>query len=720
MHIDSADYLRLDVVHALGASATGASFATSSGDVLDAQCHGEGAFRLLVGTSTRPDYGLVVSRPKGCTTSQPAPQTWAIACGDTRLEIRAAPLDIRLLFKDRVVLRSATDRLPDGSLRLPAIGRLRQGGLWSAAFALESGEPVYGLGEKFGALDKRGQLVHSQVHAPQDVNTGRSGANVPFAWSAGTGHGAWGVFVHTTGAVTHAPGHAEWSHRSYGVMVDDEALDLFVYAGANGASIVDLFTQTTGRPAIVPRWSLGLVVARPASEPFAQTLAAASRLRERKLPVDTLVVTVPDNHSSLTKLAAQSFHVCVRESAEVPVDSPRFQELASHEFLLATDEGEPYVCAATDGVRGDAQNDEWREFALVDFTHPDAFAWWRDSLAAVFEQGADAIAASGSASVPGDASAWNGDATARLHNVYPLLHARCIQEATARYRAPRAGVPVALSDAGWTGSQRYPVIAGPDGQRDWEGLAATLRGALSSGMSGFALCAASIGGGYGESQSAELFVRWLQAAIFFSHVQLPASAAREPWTFGAEAEGVLRKWLALRYRLIPYFERAIANAAATGMPLARAMPLAFPESRLVRDFETQFMCGDALLVAPILRDGGEGDIALPPGAWYDLNTRARYTGSQVLRYAAKLDQFPVFGREGFALPLGRAVQHTGEMHDELPVEALWVFGRPAHPLEGFRQVKIEADRAAGHVVRAMLNVDVQVFGDAPGISVLPL
>jgi hypothetical protein len=66
------------------------------------------------------------------------------------------------------------------------------------------------------------------------------------------------------------------------------------------------------------------------------------------------------------------------------------------------------------------------------------------------------------------------------------------------------------------------------------------------------------------------------------------------------------------------------------------------------------------------------------------------------------------------------VQHTGEMHDELPVEALWVFGRPAHPLEGFRQVKIEADRAAGHVVRAMLNVDVQVFGDAPGISVLPL
>ena len=86
MHIDSAEYLRLDVVHALGSSATGASFATSSGDVLDVQCHGDGAFRLRVGPSTRPDYGLVVSRPKACTTSLVAPRTWAIASGDSRLE----------------------------------------------------------------------------------------------------------------------------------------------------------------------------------------------------------------------------------------------------------------------------------------------------------------------------------------------------------------------------------------------------------------------------------------------------------------------------------------------------------------------------------------------------------------------------------------------------------------------------------------------------------
>jgi len=126
----------------------------------------------------------------------------------------------------------------------------------------------------------------------------------------------------------------------------------------------------------------------------------------------------------------------------------------------------------------------------------------------------------------------------------------------------------------------------------------------------------------------------------------------------------------------------------------------------VRDFETQFMCGDSLLVAPILRDGGDVEIALPPGNWYDLNTRQRFTGRQVIRYRAKLDQFPVFGREGHALPLGRAVQHTGEIDIANPLELLWVFGKPAQGMTEFSQVKI-----ADGVVHATSGVKVEFFGD---------
>ena len=132
----------------------------------------------------------------------------------------------------------------------------------------------------------------------------------------------------------------------------------------------------------------------------------------------------------------------------------------------------------------------------------------------------------------------------------------------------------------------------------------------------------------------------------------------------------------------------IAQATATGMPVMRAMPLAFPTNALTRRFETQFMCGDALLVAPIVAAGGEVEIALPPGAWYDLSSRQRIAGRQVIRYRATLDRFPVFGREGYALPLGPVVQHTGEIDAAKPLEALWVFGAPSHALEGFAQARI--------------------------------
>ena len=174
MHPDAAEYLRLDVPHCLGATAAGASFATSSGDVLDVECFGPGAFRLRVGPNTRPDYGILVARPQACGVAQRAAGAWTFTSGESMLELGGVPLTIRVRWKNQVVLRSITDERIEGGTRLPTLGRLRQGGLWSAAFALATGEPVYGLGEQFGPLDKRGQLVHSQVQDAQGVNTGRA------------------------------------------------------------------------------------------------------------------------------------------------------------------------------------------------------------------------------------------------------------------------------------------------------------------------------------------------------------------------------------------------------------------------------------------------------------------------------------------------------------------------------------------------------------------
>jgi alpha-D-xyloside xylohydrolase len=740
MHIDTTTFLRLDVLQSVGTSPSGAAFATSTGDIFEVSCYGPGIFRLRAGPNTKPDYGLVVSRTKACTVAQGEDGTWTFATGDTTLELAAAPLRFRLLHRGAPVACSITDENFGGWTRLPTFGRLRSGGQWTAAFALTSGESVYGLGEKFGPLDKRGQLIHSHVTDACGVNTGLSYKNVPFAWSPGLGKGAWGVFVNTPALVTHGVGYPDWSHRSYAMLVDDEALDLFLFAADTPSGILDHYTQLTGRPAAVPTWGLGLWVSRAHYKTPEEAAEVAAKLRARRIPCDVLTLDsraawevetrfdfkwdpgrFPDPRAALAAIKAHDLRVCVWEYPYVSVQSPLFVELASRGYLLTTAEGEPYVFGWD---RAPGNNPSARvpaplpDSGIVDFTHPGAFVFWRDAHAALFADGVDVMSPDFGEQIPDDAVAFNGDTGRRLHNVYPLLYNQCVHDATAKYQRDASAPPMVMGRAGWTGSQRHPIQWGGDPQSDWEGLAASIRGGLSWGMSGVPYYSSDVGGFYGSQQpTPELYVRWLQAAVFGSHVRVHGLGEREPWAFGADAEAVARKWLAFRYRLIPYLQRVIAEAVATGMPVMRAMALAFPGNGLTRDYETQFMCGDALLVAPIVREGGEVEVALPPGAWYDLNSRQRFPGQRVLHYKAALDQFPVFGREGFALPLGCAVQHTGEIDVANPLEQLWVFGRPTRALEGLAQATIAAGTDGAYAIRAAASVKVELFGDAAGVDV---
>ena len=734
LHFDPANYLRLEDPRAIDTSAAGASFATSTGDIFEVTCYGPGAFRLRAGPHTRPDYGILVGRSKPCTVAKPDAATTTLTAGDAMLEISGGPLRFRLLWRGAEVAGSITDQHFRGFTRLPAFGRIRQGGEWTAALALASGEPVYGLGEKFGPLDKRGQLVHSQVEDALGVNTGLSYKNTPFAWSSGTGRGAWGLFVHTPGRVAHGVGLPDWSHRSYALVVDDEALDLFLFAADTPAGVIDLYTQLTGRAPEVPRWSLGLWVSRAYYKTPEEAIDVARKLRERRIPCDVITLDgraawnvktrfdfqwdparFTDARATLAALHEHHLRVCVWEYPYVSIHSPLFEQLFARDFLLRNEHGDPYVFSwdttpATSPFG--AVLTPLPDSGIVDFTHPEAYAWWRDAHQPLFQAGVDVIKSDFGEQVPEDAVAHNGDRGRRLHNVYPLLYNRCVFEATRKFAPAENGAPLVWSRAAWSGQQRYPLGWGGDPQSDWEGLAASIRGGLSWGMSGNPFHSSDIGGFYGAEQpDGELFVRWLQATVFSSHMRLHGVGEREPWAFGAEAEAIARKWLAFRYRLIPYLEDVIREAARTGLPVMRAMPLAFPASPLVRRYETQFLCGDALLVAPIVQAGGEVAIALPPGGWYDLNSRARYAGRQVLRYRATLDQFPVFGREGHVLPLGPAVQHTGEIDAAKPVEQAWIFGKPAVPFES-PQCVVEIGEDSSPEIKVAEGVKTRFFGEA--------
>ncbi len=743
MRFDGNAYERLQGLGFVAQREDGLALATDGGDPVEVACFGEGVFRLRVGPRINPDYGLIVGEPSRANFVPDMQGGWIVEAGDTRLEIEASPLRLRLLRAGREVLGSITDEHFRGWTRLPAFGKTKVGdSRWTAAFALVGNEPVYGLGEKFGPLDKRGQLVHSHVEDALGVNTGLSYKNSPFCWSPR----GWGILINTPATATHGVGHPDWSHRSYAVVVDDDALDLLLFVADSPAQMLERYTALTGRAPEVPLWSLGLWVSKAYYRTAEEAIEVARDLRRHRIPCDVLTLDgraawevrtrfdfrfdpsrYPDPAAALGRIRDHALRVCVWEYPYVSIHSPRFAELAEKSYLLKTRDGRPYVFSF-DSAPGTspfgAVLTPLPDSGILDFTNPAAYAWWRDAHEPVFAAGVDVIKSDFGEAVPEDAVAFNGDSGRRLHNVYPLLYNQCVYEATEKFSPSRRdGPPMVWSRAGWTGQQRFPIGWGGDPQSDWEGLAASIRGGLSWGMSGVPYHSSDIGGFYGSAQpSPELYLRWLQASVFSSHMRVHGIGPREPWHFGEAALRIARTWIGFRYRLLPYLQGVIREATENGLPVMRAMPLAFPDDPVLRSFETQFMCGDALLVAPITAAGGELEVALPAGgAWYDLSVHPgkggnRYEGGRVYRARAKLDQFPFFGREGYVLPLGPVVQHTGEIDTEAPLDELWIFGEPTAMVAGFES-QLTMSRGPGG--RVTIDADVPVRWFAPPVGAGP-
>jgi alpha-D-xyloside xylohydrolase len=665
--------------------------------------HAADAYRVRLGPQTLADYGLVVTKPQPLDLEVDAAGRVIVQGTSSRLILEQEPLRVVLERSASTVLTSITDEHFRGWTRLPAFGC--DGERWIAATALASGEPVYGLGEKFSSLDRRGQLLHSQVEDALGVNTGRSYKNAPFCWSPG----GWGIFVNTPGRVTHGVGYPEWSHRSYAAVADDEALDLFLFAAATPAALLASYTEVTGRAPRVPAWGLGLWISKAYYASPDEAIGVAAALREHGVPCDVLTLDgraawevrtrfdfrwdesrYPDPKAALAAIRAFGLRVCVWLYPYVSIESPRYAALAERGFFLRRKtDGAPCVFDwDADPATSPFGNvlTPLSPSSIIDFTNPQAYAFWRDEHRALFEAGVDVIKSDFGEQVPDDCVAHNGDTGRRLHNVYSLLYNRCEYEATERYGR---GPAMVWGRAGWTGAQRYPIQWGGDPQSDWEGMAASIRGGLAWGLSGVPFYATDIGGFYGSRQpDAELYLRWLQWSVFSSHLRMHGVGAREPWAFGAKAEAIARDWLRFRYRLVPYLKAMCDEASATGLPVMRAMSLAFPDDRLAWGFEEQFLCGDCLLIAPVIRAGGEVDLYLPRGAdWIDLDDGSRHAGGTPLSRTVPLDTLPRFGRAGYTLPLGRAVDRVDAIDWSAPVEEAWLFGEPAVERTGFAQLR---------------------------------
>lgn len=645
--------------------------------------HTEFGVRLQTGEEPGYDYGMLVEEPAILPVEVLAgSEETTIKSEHYSLVIQHIPFRFAFYSGDRLIRRSSYDGHFVRRFRLPPMTRVDGG--WFINFELLSSEPVYGLGEKWSKLDRRGQLIQSYNHDALGVNAEISYKNTPFAWSPK----GWGSLVHTAGCVTHGVGYAPWSHRSYGIYVEDKRFDLFLFAHDSPAQVLRDYTALTGRAPRVPDWSLGVILSKAYYQDSTELLAVAREVRQRKMPCDVITLDGrawqdtetrfafewdrsrhEDPAGTMKELKAMDFKVCAWEYPLISIKNPLFAKLAEKGWLIRDRRtGEAFIYHWDDQAFGNVLT-PLPESGILDFTHPEAYEFWCQSHKPLFDIGIDMIKADFGEQLESDFMvAANGATGYELHNAYALLYNRCVYEAASRYSKTGAFL---FSRSSWTGCQRYPSQWGGDPQADWAGMAASFRGGLSWGMSGAPFYATDVGGFFKDFRNAELYVRWLQAAVFSAHIRLHGIGERTPWSYGGEAAEAATQALRLRYQLLPYIHKTVHQACETGLPVQRAMVLAFPEDIVAWSFEDQFMFGDDMLVVPCFEPGGEIEFYLPEGKWLMFPSQRPLEGGRVHRMQMPLNEIAVFVKEGTSIPMGADVEHTEAIESMDAVEYHW-------------------------------------------------
>jgi alpha-D-xyloside xylohydrolase len=288
---------------------------------------------------------------------------------------------------------------------------------------------------------------------------------------------------------------------------------------------------------------------------------------------------------------------------------------------------------------------------LVDFTNPEAADWYVAKLQGLLDQGVDAFKTDFGERIPVEGVVWHdGSDPHRMHNFYAKLYNEVVFRALERHHG--VGDAVVFARSATAGSQQFPVHWGGDNDSTFLSMAESLRGGLSLAMSGFGYWSHDIGGFEGTPDPG-LFKRWLAFGLLSSHSRLHGSSSvRVPWAFDDEAVDIARAFTKLKMRLMPYLAGAAEQAHRCGTPMMRPMALEFPGDRSGFDADTQYMLGDALLVAPIFTADGSVEYYVPEGEWTSLLDGSVTDGRRWVSETHGYDSVPLRVRPGTVLPFG--------------------------------------------------------------------
>jgi alpha-D-xyloside xylohydrolase len=520
-------------------------------------------------------------------------------------------------------------------------------------FALQPGEQLWGLGERFLGPNLAGRrLAHMNTEPGGANTTDRVYKSVPMVVSSS----GYGLFVHHGERAVFDLGAT--STASASVLVDAHHLDLFVMLG-DPKQVLRSYTALTGRAPVPPEWSFGVWMSKCMYGNRAEVEGMLDTAAALDIPVDVVGL----DPMWLANRPGRAYDFCDFVWNEKDFGPMReFVDWVHGRGAKLCLWVNPNVVEDEVGWVPDRLVDNGRARELqfpvrgfVDFTGKGA-DWWIAEMRRLLDAGVDAFKLDYGELAPIEARYADGRSGREVHNLYGLL---------ASITAHRAGAPFTYTRSGTAGSQRHPVHWPGDTQSTWAGMHGSLRGALSAAWSGFAFWANDIGGFFARDfdragdelggmhrPEPELFIRWTQYGLLCSHCRFHGILGREPWLFGDDAVRVARDFITLRKRLTPYLLEAARQAADSGVPVLRPVAMEFPEDRGARNVDTEYLLGPSLLVAPVLQPGGRADVYIPPGGWTDHFTGERHQGpGWVAHRDLPLDRLPLLVRDGDPDPL---------------------------------------------------------------------
>jgi len=498
----------------------------------------------------------------------------------------------------------------------------------TGAFRLSPDEKIFGLGESFTRLNKRGQKVILYARDGMGVQTQLMYKPIPFFLSSN----GYGMFMHTSAPVTLDIGQS--FDQSNLIYLGDDKLDLFIFLG-EPKDILSEYTALTGRSPVPPLWSFGFWMSRITYKSEEEVRDVAAKLRQYRIPTDVIhldtgwfetdwrsdykfsTTRFKDPAKMLSDLKQQGFHISLWQYTYFTRKNRLYREIVDKGLSVRNEGGKLPS-----------------EDATLDFSNSETVKWYQNLLADLLKMGVGAIKVDFGEGAPANGLYASGRTGLYEHNLYPLRYNKAVADITKEI----TGESIIWARSAWAGSQRYPLHWGGDAENTNSAMAAELRGGLSFGLSGFTYWSHDMGG-FVRRAPRDLYRRWLGFGVLTSHTRAHGVPPREPWEYDPEFVDIYRRALELKYSLMPYILAQAKDSSAHGYPMLRTLFFEYPHDPTSWLIEDEYMFGSDLLVAPLIEEGDNRKVYMPPGSWIDYQSGKVYNGAQWQQISA--GQIPV-------------------------------------------------------------------------------